>query len=87
MKTVRVYSEPQIGLYDSAGMNVLSFPEGPKATDLSAGAQAGVNLWYGVYARSLRFCETFDSCIVTDLNNSEVDSLLDKSGRLEETSS
>ncbi len=60
-------------------MNVLNFPEGPKATD--------VNLWYGVYARSLRFCETFDSRIVTVLNNSEVDSLLDKSARLEETSS
>ena len=33
----------------SAGMNVLNFPEGqyPKATDLSAGAQAGVSPWYG----------------------------------------
>ncbi len=46
-----IYPGPQNAPDVSAGMNVLGFPEGPrpKATDLSAGAQAGVSPWYGVY--------------------------------------
>ncbi len=54
-----IYPGPQNAPDVSAGRNVLGFPEGPrpKATDLSAGAQAGVSPWYGVYEEIVYFAE------------------------------